>query len=136
MDMINQFLYQTCLVLFAGFLVWAALTDHRDFLIPNRIVVAIALLYPAFVLTSPVVVDWAYGAMVASIVLGATASLFGLGVMGGGDAKLMAATALWTGPGLILPFLKPTARTSTSGMSPPNGARPWSKACRMGSTCW
>ena len=92
-----------------GFLAWGALTDHRDFLIPNRIVAAIALLYPAFVLTSPVPVDWAYGVIAGLIVMAATTALFWLGVMGGGDAKLMAATALWTGPTLIMPFLVTTA---------------------------
>jgi prepilin peptidase CpaA len=34
---------------------------------------------------------------------------FGLGWMGGGDVKLMAATALWAGPALTLDFLLLTA---------------------------
>ena len=37
------------LTVFAGLLVWAAWSDLRDFLIPNRICLAIAMLFPAHV---------------------------------------------------------------------------------------
>lgn len=95
--------------LFAAALVWAAAGDARRLLIPNRIVVGIAALYPIFVLASPIGVAWlaALGIGIAAFALGAV--LFACGCAGGGDVKLIAATALWAGPDLIAPFLIVTA---------------------------
>lgn len=109
MEVISQLLHQVCFVLFLGFLGWGALCDYRDFIIPNRICLAIVLLYPAFVMTSPNPVDWISAAIVALAVLGITAVMFSFGVMGGGDVKFFSATALWAGAGLAIPFLLVTA---------------------------
>src|SRR5690606_25919442 len=42
----------------AALLVWAAISDLRRFVIPNRVSLSIALLYPAYVLSAPQPVDW------------------------------------------------------------------------------
>ena len=40
------------LTVFAGLLVWAAWSDLRDYVIPNRICLAVAVLYPAHILAT------------------------------------------------------------------------------------
>ena len=46
---------------------------------------------------------WSVGVSVAVLIVGF--ALFSFGAMGGGDAKLMAASALWFGTELTLPYL-------------------------------
>lgn len=95
---------------FAGLVVWAAVTDIRTLLIPNRICVAIAMLYPAYVLSAPQSIDW-IGALVvsaATLVVGFVLFLLsfrGSPVMGAGDTKLLSACALWAGPTLMFDLL-------------------------------
>jgi prepilin peptidase CpaA len=69
--------------------------DTREFIIPNTLVIAIAMLYlPGvyFLGLNPI-----NGLTTAGIVLVLGMALFALKVMGGGDIKLLAALALWTG---------------------------------------
>lgn len=96
------------LLAFALLLVWAAVSDFTRYIIPNRLCAAIVLLYPAWAMLSPQT-DWAGAILVALAVFAIGAALFGAGLMGGGDVKLMAAAALWAGPMLVLPFLFITA---------------------------
>jgi prepilin peptidase CpaA len=98
------------LLVFALLLVWAAASDLTRYVIPNRLCVALALLYPAHAMLDPGA-DWPGAILVAGAVFAAGTGLFAAGLMGGGDVKLMAATALWAGPGLALPFLFVTAAT-------------------------
>jgi prepilin peptidase CpaA len=93
------------ITLFLGLLGLAVVTDLAELRIPNRICLLIALLYPCYALASPDPVNWT-GALAAA----AGVFIFGLvpfsaGVMGGGDVKLMAATALWAGPSLVIDFV-------------------------------
>ena len=104
-DTAHPLLHQAVLWLFAGLLGWAALDDARDYRIPNRLVLAIAALYPVQVLASP-----AFIAILPAIVVGAATFAVGLvlfsrALLGGGDVKLMAAVAMWAGPELVMPFL-------------------------------
>jgi prepilin peptidase CpaA len=92
---------------FAALLVWAALSDARDYLIPNKLPLAIAALAPVWWLTTSAAALPAILAGAAVFVLGFV--LFARGMMGGGDVKLMSAIALWAGPALVLPFLFATA---------------------------
>jgi prepilin peptidase CpaA len=92
-----------------GLLAWAAVTDYRTYLIPNRISLAIAALYPVYVMTQPADVDWQGALVVASAFLVIGVLLFRFGIVGGGDIKLLTAMALWVGPGEILAFLFITA---------------------------
>lgn len=98
---------------FAFCLLWAAASDARGFLIPNRAVAAIAVLFPVHLLArmiasgavTPVLTDGVVALALASIVLIAGFGLFAIQLIGGGDAKLAAAAALWAGSDNILPFL-------------------------------
>ncbi|MBI1338844.1 hypothetical protein GC169_01350 [bacterium] len=95
---------------FSALLLWAAFSDLATMQIPNRISILIAALFlPAAAVAglgpAAVGVHLAFGAGALIICAG----LFYLGVFGGGDAKLIAAIALWTGPTAIAPFLFWTA---------------------------
>lgn len=94
---------------FAGLLLWAAYCDVQSLTIPNRISLAMVLLFPALALTGTHEIDWLPSLGVAAAVLVAGFLLFVLRLVGGGDAKLIAAASLWAGPDLVLPFLFVTA---------------------------
>ncbi len=101
---------QTCLLGFAALMLAVAVSDIRTQRIPNYYVLGIILLYPLFVLTAPKTIDWRAGLVCFGAVLAAgfvLSSVFRL--MGAGDAKLLAAGALWTDGKLIVPFLMITA---------------------------
>ncbi len=102
----------TCLV--GAAMLWAAFTDIRGRTISNRTVLTIACLYPAYALAAglePNLSGWVGALLVGVIVLAVAAGLFALNVFGGGDAKMLAAVALWAGPGLLAQFLLITAIT-------------------------
>jgi prepilin peptidase CpaA len=86
-----------------GALAWAAASDVRFYTIPNRIpvIIVVAFAVAAFVMPSSFVIGGVVTGMAAFVVGGL---LFGFGLMGGGDAKLMAAVAFWSGPSLIARF--------------------------------
>ena len=83
-------------MMFSVLLLWAALSDGRTLTIPNRLCLAVALLYLARL---PVVgpTEWAFGVLIgiAGLTIGFLA--FGQGLIGGGDAKLAAAVLPWAG---------------------------------------
>jgi prepilin peptidase CpaA len=100
----------------AGFcfcLLWAAMSDARGFVIPNRAVIGIVALFPVHLLArflaggafAPPLSDGLFAFALAGIVLLAGFGLFTLQLMGGGDAKLAAAVALWAGPDHLFLFL-------------------------------
>jgi len=74
----------------------AALSDAVRFLIPNRYPAAIALSFAVYAVAKPAPF-WAPGLIVAAVALVAGSVLFARGIVGGGDVKLFAATALWAG---------------------------------------
>jgi prepilin peptidase CpaA len=97
-------LHSILLLCFSGLVFAAATKDIRDFIIPNRLVLAIALLYPAYLLTLPDPGPWVPSLLIAALAL-AIGFLSHLGkLFGAGDAKLYAAVALWAGPAKILDF--------------------------------
>jgi len=85
-------------------LLFGAFTDATRFTIPNWLTIIIALLFPVAALLAGF--GWAeagnhFLAGLLALVLGM--ALFAPGWVGGGDAKLFAATALWFGwPGLAV----------------------------------
>lgn len=99
----------TTLVLAAGLTVAAALSDLRRLRIPNRLCGLIAGLYPVYGLSLSVTPPWMAAALVAVAVLAVGFALFAVGFFGGGDVKLLAALALWSGTTGILPLLAITA---------------------------
>ena len=86
------------LVIFPFAMAHAAVSDLMSMTIANRISV---ILVAAFLVLAPLTgmplaqIGWHVAAML--IVLTICFTLFALGAMGGGDAKLMASTALWFG---------------------------------------
>jgi prepilin peptidase CpaA len=101
-------LFATALALaFAALVVAAAVKDAFSFTIPNWIPLGLAALFPAAALASGA--SWPTLAMnlgvgAAALVLGMVA--FALRWAGGGDAKLLAAVALWLGwPGALAMLL-------------------------------
>lgn len=102
-----DFLPQLLLALLALALLWAAVTDIRARIIDNWLNAAIALAAPLYwwsVGLSPWP-DVAIQIGVAAGVFVLFAALFALGVMGGGDVKLLGALALWLPPGATLGML-------------------------------
>lgn len=79
-------------------LVIAALTDFLEMTIPNWISVALIL---AFLVISPFsglsLIELGWHVAAAGIVFTACFALFAVNVMGGGDAKILTAAALWFG---------------------------------------
>ncbi|WP_167730285.1 prepilin peptidase [Terasakiella sp. SH-1] len=90
---------------FVALLLVAAIEDLDDYRIPNFISLALIGLYPLYVLTAPfeVYLGWSFG--IASLFFLMGLGLFSLGIMGGGDVKLITLTALWVGPVGLIPFL-------------------------------
>ena len=90
-------------VVFPFCMVFAAVSDMLSMTIANRVSL---LLIATFAVVAPFTgMDWAtYGwhFAAAGLVLGVTFVMFAIGGMGGGDAKLLAATALWMGFDLVL----------------------------------
>lgn len=88
--------------LFTGLMTLAMRRDGANLVIPNRLTGAMALLGPvSLVLLGPA--PWLPGTIVtAAGLLAAGWALMALGLWGGGDAKLIAAAALWMGPAASL----------------------------------
>ncbi|THD60469.1 prepilin peptidase [Phenylobacterium sp.] len=98
------------LLAFPVLVIWAAVRDATSYTIPNWIPLALAGAFPvaavALGLPLPAAgLDLAVGA--AALIAGMV--LFALRWIGGGDAKLLAAAALWLGLGPSLTFLLVTA---------------------------
>ncbi len=83
-----------------------ALCDLTTMTIPNRLSAALALLFPfaALALGMPIAV-FGLHLLAGLLVLAVGIILFSRGWIGGGDAKLAAAVALWFGFDQMLPFI-------------------------------
>ncbi len=98
------------LVAFPALAIVAAMRDATSFTIPNWISLAlIALFFPTALLLGAsltqigLAVAVGFGALIVGM------GMFAAGWIGGGDAKLFAAAALWLGWSALLPFLAVTA---------------------------
>ncbi|MBE7183155.1 MAG: prepilin peptidase [Methylobacterium mesophilicum] len=91
------------IIVFTSCMLCAAVTDLLSMTIRNRVSM---ILIASFALIAPLAgMDWSVYAMhwaAGLAVLLVTFALFAMGAMGGGDAKLMSATALWMGLGPAL----------------------------------
>jgi prepilin peptidase CpaA len=90
-------------VVFPFCMAFAAISDMLSMTIANRVSV---ILIAAFAIIAPLTgMDWpTYGwhFAAAGMVLAVTFTLFAVGGMGGGDAKLLAASSLWFGFHIVL----------------------------------
>jgi prepilin peptidase CpaA len=89
----------------AALLVWAAGEDLRRLTIGNWVSLSIVGLYPFHVLASPVPVNWPISLAIAVGTFAVGFALFAWKKVGGGDVKLLSATALWAGPALFTGFI-------------------------------
>ncbi|MDR7037174.1 prepilin peptidase CpaA [Methylobacterium sp. BE186] len=86
------------LVVFPFFMAYAAANDLLTMLIPNRISLGLVAAFALIAATG--LLSWSELGLhlgAGLLVLAITFTLFALGKIGGGDAKLAAATALWLG---------------------------------------
>jgi prepilin peptidase CpaA len=93
------------LVVLPALLLAAALCDLARYTIPNRLCAALAVLFLVFAAAVALplpLLGWHLAAGAAGLALGF--ALFALGWIGGGDAKLFAAIALWLGFGDLLAY--------------------------------
>jgi prepilin peptidase CpaA len=93
------------LTIFPGAMAFAAATDLFTMTLPNRLALA---LVGAFFLLAPLVgLGWSDVGLHVGLALAALAitfAMFSFGWIGGGDAKLFAATCLWLGPEAIFTY--------------------------------
>jgi prepilin peptidase CpaA len=94
------------LLLFAALVCTAALTDLTSYTIPNWISGALLLAFPVAALAAGL--PWGLAAQHAAV--GGAALVLGMGMfamnwVGGGDAKLLSASALWLGLGAAPEYL-------------------------------
>ena len=93
------------LTIFPGAMALAAIIDLATLTVPNRLVLGLAAL---FLLVAPLaglgLTDIGLHVALSLAALALSFVLFSLGLVGGGDAKLFAATCLWLGPVAIVPY--------------------------------
>ena len=103
--MTASFVHFFALIFFPALMALSASMDLLTFTIPNRICVALALGYVVFAaLLGVPVVNILLNMSCGLAILAITFALFNLGLIGGGDAKLAAATAAWLGWAAILDY--------------------------------
>lgn len=100
------FVNSTVLLLFPLAMVFAAISDTFTMRITNKLVLALGA---AFIVAAALSgLSWAelgWHFLAGAIVLVASFSFFAFGWIGGGDAKFAAATALWLGFTVLVPYL-------------------------------
>lgn len=96
---------EAALAVYVVLLVTAGISDFRTLRIPNWLTGALALAFPVSALAVGQPVDWLSHLGAGVAVFAVAAGLFALRLMGGGDVKLLAATAMWVGLGQLLPYL-------------------------------
>lgn len=94
---------------FAGCTAVAAMSDVRELRVPNCLCAVIVLLFAGYAASAldPLQIGLAVGVGFATLALGFI--LFSRGWLGGGDAKLLAAAALWAGPAHAVDLFAVTA---------------------------
>jgi len=95
---------------FAGLLVYAASSDVARLIIPNWVSIAMtALFFPVALLAGATLGEIGLHTLFAACVLLVGFFLFAAKIIGGGDAKLLAAASIWTGFAAFAPFIFWTA---------------------------
>ncbi len=94
------------LAIFAGLLVYAAASDIASLTIPNWVSIALAAAFPVAALASgESLPEIGLHLLFGFAILAAGFALFQMNILGGGDAKLFAAVAVWTGLAAFRPFI-------------------------------
>ncbi|MSP43686.1 MAG: peptidase [Alphaproteobacteria bacterium] len=93
-------------LLFLGIMAAAAIYDLATYTIPNFLPVLLVAAFAAFALWCGLSWPDLGGHLAAGISMLVTGwALFALGLLGGGDAKLLASTSLWMGWGGMINYL-------------------------------
>lgn len=95
--MMGEYFRVALLCALGALLIAAAITDLRARIISNRLNLAVAALAPLWWLANGYALwpDMAVQLLVGAAIFTLFAALFALGMMGGGDVKLLTALALW-----------------------------------------
>lgn len=93
------------LILLNIMLVYAAVSDWKYRIIPNWLTLGSVALFALYVLSGNLPSAWYDHVLVSLVIFVILLPLFALGKMGGGDVKLIAALALWSGSAHILEFI-------------------------------
>jgi len=105
-----MFFSELSLILFPALVIWAGIKDATSYTIPNWISATLALAFVSVALLLGLSLGQiGLAVLVAFAVLFVGIVLFALRWIGGGDAKLLAACALWLGPTALMMFLLTTA---------------------------
>lgn len=105
MPQLHMFIIMAAIATYAGFLIVAAIGDAKSFTITNRLNIAFALTFLVFAFPLGLgMKEIGIHILVALIAFGVGFLLFAAGLFGGGDAKLLAATAIWLGPAPMLSY--------------------------------
>ena len=107
---ISQTAAWAALALFPVMMVFAGLMDVMTMKIRNRLVLGLVLGYAVLAPLAGIALDeMGLSLALAGGVFLAGFTLFSMGWIGGGDAKLASATVLWLGEAHVLPYLVYTA---------------------------
>jgi prepilin peptidase CpaA len=91
--------------IFPASMALAAVIDLFTMTVPNRLVIALAaLFFLVATLADLGLPDIGLHVALALVALALGFGLHSLGMVGGGDAKLFAATCLWLGPQAVVPY--------------------------------
>jgi prepilin peptidase CpaA len=94
------------LAVFPALMAYAAVSDLFTMTIPNKLSLAVAVAFAVFALASGMTSAALVSHLGAgALVLAASFALFSFGWIGGGDAKLAAAVALWFGFSILIDYL-------------------------------
>ena len=97
---------QAVLIIFPVLMAIAAISDLVTMRIPNWLALALVAVFAALAAWAQIpLADIGMHVLAGLVVLVGAFGFFMLGWMGGGDAKLAAAVALWFGFPLLLPYL-------------------------------
>lgn len=95
---------------FLGAMLLAALSDAATYTIPNWLSAGVAAAFvPAAFYAGMPLEEMGIHLLIGGIVLFIGMGLFAFRLLGGGDAKLLAAASLWIGLSALMPFLFWTA---------------------------
>ena len=94
---------------FTGLLLVACIIDLREFRIPNAIPLALIALFLIKAAASDDVSVWPAHLAAFGLTFSFGLLVFALGMLGGGDVKLITASALWFGTSALPSFLAITA---------------------------
>ncbi len=98
------------LAAFTGLVVFAACSDMARLIIPNWVSIALAAIFPvAALIAGAPLINVGLHVMFGLGVLAVGFVLFQFNIIGGGDAKLLAAVSIWTGVTTFVPFIVWTA---------------------------